>query len=316
MKVQVEFGYLIQQIPPGRNQRASLPDRTRVVAEVEIAVHRQAPPAAAFSVVAEAVLPSIRAPHDVRYTLMHDGRPWMAFSDQKAEAGSRVVAETLRRRYVHEFDDYVRMHSQDEGRTWAERTRETLARVAGDLAVFADGRLYQADVTPIYEIRGRGPRAGVFIVPSTMKRLEQATYFGHDEEDAARDFCGRTADFPAVACHVATELRELAAVRTLDASVKAVVASLCEGMPEATWRRWMRRVGGEAFLGTVAAAAQAPTASLPESIGTASDLLAKIGLLRFGPEDPLSELAGRLDAGIADAERELAEIRPAGPGPR
>jgi hypothetical protein len=221
--------------------------------------------APAFSIDVAAVLPSSRMLLDPKATMTHLGRPWMAVveKDAKEETSRRVrrIGSVLEHVYAGIVEKHRRAQTLQEGRALFEAIAKEVSGSAQDFAIFGDGRIYQADVVPIYEVKGVYAPS-VAIVPSSTPRIATAQYFGPDQRDEA-EACLRQMEMKAgvdepyrMPMIMRTDLAPRTEVEIawgLKDAAKRVVSGLWQGIEPEYRNRWMDRLGGEGFAAIVTA---------------------------------------------------------------
>lgn len=253
MKIRMEFSYVIES-KRGRGQVARS-DRTTLVTDVEIAEFRDAPVVTAFSIREDAVLPSVRAPHDVRHTIFHAEHVWMALANQSGPDGVPTARSIAERLYSHHIGDEraIVVSSDSQGRATTDEIMEAVKRHVAELAIFSDGRVYQAGVFPVYEIKGGRP-SDVSIMPSTVKQIERAAYFPYnDTAGALLEFGqrGGAEGFPTIIPRDAATVPESAETWMLAVAARRLINHLTEGMAPEIVSRWLTRVGGSKLVDAV-----------------------------------------------------------------
>ena len=316
---------------PARQARGNGADPrpNEIDVDLEIADLRGRPIIPAFVVRHDAALPGIRIHHDVRRTALHDGRYWMAVSEpdsgglRSGPASEDLVRETIARAYVDpvlpEFGPEVDKETIEGHLVAAAR------RGAENLAVLADGRLYEADVVPLYEIKD-AMEACVCIVPSSVRRLERAAYFRPDRTaEAEAHFRSRNGQgaFPAIVACDEVAVPEEAALWSLAEAARDAVDRFDDGIDERLRERWLDRLCGLAVVESLRALRR--TVATPEP--RLQDLVeASLALVRtardrlqLGRSDELTRALTALEDKAKSAERLMAERAPAmtdPPGPR
>lgn len=296
---------------------------TMVDLSVDLAVAdlRGRPLIQGFAVPAASVLPGIRTHHDVRRTLLHDGRYWMAVADpdggglRSGPATEDLVRETVGRFYV--APALRQEGSRPDPETFAEHLAAAARLGADNLAVFADGRLYEADVVPVYEIK-LGLDPCVCILPSSARHIRRAAYFRPDRAEAAEAFFrgkGGRGQFPVVSFCGSVAPPEEEALWSLAEAARSVVSRLDDGVGAGAGNGLIEIVCGPSMLEALAALRLAVTASEPslaDLVAASNGLVAAAGSrLRLDREDVFGAAVGLLDDRARAAERLMAERAPA-----
>lgn len=332
--------------PPPRRRAGGRGGRPRVFGEpvprehvvavdIEIAQPRDVAPDPLFVVAPHAIMRGARTHHDVTSTLTWGDRIWMAVkgpSDLSRRAGTSagmpaLIDWTLRDQFLGPVlageDQWYRAGSElrheilipgmvdaKDPVAWMTTTvTEAVRRGERDLAVFPDGRLYQADVMPVYEIKV-GMGTYVSISPSAIKRVPKGHYFSPDRSQEAEGFFrkhGGEGEFPVIVHRDAVSVPRAAARWMLKEAVLAMLGQLRQGVrDDEAFRRWLARAGGPS-LGSAIGALEAAIedASLERLVPACGEATDRLRRLHIVDEDPLHATLERLETNLASARRIL-----------
>ena len=285
--------------------------------ELDVGEYADVADAPAFSIDAAAALLSDRVLHDPSATMSYRGRPWMAIVEKEpwgeASRPLRRIGPVMDHLYAGIVERHGTAQTPHEEHALLDAIAKEVRGKAQDLAVFGDGRIYQADVVPVYEIKGVYSPS-VSIVPSSTPKIASARYFGPDQRDEA-EACLRAMEakagieepyrMPMIMRTFQVPETEAEAAWALGDAVRRVVAGLRQGVDPAYRDRWMDRVGGEGFAAIVAAAStlaadhDADLETSTQAFADFSDVLRS--RLKLPPRDPTAEAVEMLRARIDDA---------------
>jgi hypothetical protein len=271
----------------------------------------------AFSIDAAAVLPSSRVLHDPKATMVHMKRPWMAVVEKEGREEEhppvRRIGAVLEHAYAGIVERHGRARTSGKERALFDAIAKEIQGWAQDFTIFGDGRIYQADVVPVYEIKGVYSPS-VSIVPSSTPSIASAQYFGPDERTEA-EACFRQMlrkagiqdqyRMPMIMSTSHAPETEIEMDWALKDAVRRVVASLRQGIDSEYSDRWMDRIGGEGFAALVASASSVASdhdVDLEKSTQAIADFWDALrSRLKLPPQDPSAEALEILRARIDDA---------------